>query len=527
MRRLLWCAVLLLLLAAPAWSAPTAWLSPSWQRVKPDAAAVSAPILDICQAQNEWESAQVVVRGPASNVRVAVGASPLTVKLYLERYHTVSRGTATYSTQKNRPEGPGKYPDALLPMPATIALSTGQTQPIWVDVYAPVGVRGRFAIPLTISAAEGSSTLTLNVTVWGFALPAAPALQTAMGTWPPNRGNAALEALLLENRLQCTWIGGANTAVDIALGQTGASVGFWASLSSSSWTIARPKPTAADVTSALAQYPGLPLPYSDVADEVYPPADKDAQVSALLRDWSSALAGRVKRMVTIAPRAGWEWMDIFVELPKFHVQANVDAARSRGSQVWSYNTLAQDDWSPKWLLDFGQPNFRLQAGMLNWRSNLTGLLYWKIDQPASPWDNVQSYSTSYPGEAQLVYKPTASTFAPSVRLKWLRDGVDDFDYLTMLAARGQGDWARSTITPMATDWRTWSRDPVAIEAARRQLGARLDDLMRPKVLVRTDSYSIGATTYPDEPSAFASGEQMLRDGIEGVAVVRRSELRLQ
>jgi hypothetical protein len=71
------------------------------------------------------------------------------------------------------------------------------------------------------------------------------------------------------------------------------------------------------------------------------------------------------------------------------------------------------------------------------------------------------------------------SFAPSIRMNWLRDGVDDFDLLAMLAPRGQTDWARQTIAPVALDWHTWSRDPAAIEAVRRQLAAKLQSLAAP------------------------------------------------
>ena len=68
--------------------------------------------------------------------------------------------------------------------------------------------------------------------------------------------------------------------------------------------------------------------------------------------------------------------------------------------------------------------------------HLTGLLYWRVDLWTSdPWTDVQTYRANgndYPGEGMLVYpgKPVGVTgVVPSMRLKWLRDGVKDYEYI--------------------------------------------------------------------------------------------------
>jgi hypothetical protein len=61
-------------------------------------------------------------------------------------------------------------------------------------------------------------------------------------------------------------------------------------------------------------------------------------------------------------------------------------------------------------------------------------------------------------------------------LKWLREGIEDFEYVEILKAKGRGDWALGTIRTVARDWKNWTSDPVRIEAARRQLGEEIDRL---------------------------------------------------
>ncbi|MFB3880279.1 MAG: S-layer homology domain-containing protein [Armatimonadota bacterium] len=502
----------LLIAVLPASAAVTAWTAPSYQRVKQDSPAGSASEIAVYAARGEWESFQIVVAGSATNVRITPPAgAPVTIKLYREHYVPVTHGSSTYSTQQNRPEGPGLYPDALIPFDAPggavakaqpYSIPSGKVQPYWVDLFVPrTCPAGQYALPFTVTSDQGSATVTARLTVWTFELPQKPALQTAFAYWPPIRGQLQAELLLLENRIQPTFTDASHSAQLAAAGQSAVHVGFWASLDKSNCTIGRTKPTAADVDEAIADYAPI-APYAYLADEVYTSCDS----STPLENWSEELRGRVKTMVTIAPRVGWEWLDIFVTLPKFDVSADVAAAQDRGSEVWSYNCLSQDGYSPKWLLDYAPINYRIQPGFLNWRRNLTGLLYWRVDYwsggTGDPWTSGEVYSSSsYPGEGMLVYPGAkigmaSGTVVPSMRLKYLRDGVDDFDYLTLLAASGQSDWAQGVATPIATDWHTWTRDSAALEAARRQLGERLSGAVTPHTL---------AVTAATSPSTVASG----------------------
>jgi len=67
---------------------------------------------------------------------------------------------------------------------------------------------------------------------------------------------------------------------------------------------------------------------------------------------------------------------------------------------------------------------------------------------------------------------------PTIRLKWLRDGVEDYEYIQMLKAKGETSFVNSTAASVATSWRTWSKDPAALEAARMRLGEKLQQMTR-------------------------------------------------
>jgi hypothetical protein len=64
----------------------------------------------------------------------------------------------------------------------------------------------------------------------------------------------------------------------------------------------------------------------------------------------------------------------------------------------------------------------------------------------------------------------------SMRLKWLRDGVEDYDYVETLKEHGKPDLAMEIARSVGPDWTNWIRDPNAIEAARMKLGEAINAL---------------------------------------------------
>jgi hypothetical protein len=159
-------------------------------------------------------------------------------------------------------------------------------------------------------------------------------------------------------------------------------------------------------------------------------------------------------------------------------KAAVETVLKKGDAAWSYNTLVQDSYSPKWLIDFDPINFRIQPGFINQSLNLTGLLYWRVDKwPSDAWNNVNNTGTyssaNYPGEGMLVYpgkQVGVDGVVASMRLKWIRDGVDDYEYVQMLKNIGREDVAMKLSRSVASDWTNWTRDHAALESAREQIG---------------------------------------------------------
>jgi len=65
---------------------------------------------------------------------------------------------------------------------------------------------------------------------------------------------------------------------------------------------------------------------------------------------------------------------------------------------------------------------------------------------------------------------------PSLRLKWVRDGVEDYEYIEILKKAGYYGWAMAGVTKVAQGLHSWKQDPAVLEAVRLKLGKKIDGL---------------------------------------------------
>jgi hypothetical protein len=512
------------LAALGAGAQPMVWVSPSLQRIRPSDAKPAGASLNaaIYAARGEAESFQIVVQGPPGGLtHVGLTVSPLlgpagaipaqNLTLYREHYVYVSPGSTPWGGSNN-PQGPGWYPDGLIPFvdPVTglslsgsgaaliavpFSLSAGADQPLWVDVLVPRDAApGSYVGSYTVTSDQGSVTGSISLTVWAFTLPTAPALKSAFLLW--SQGGLHTDEELLRNRIQPSKVSTGDEASLIPLGLGTTDLGLFSGADNGTCSLSA-APSVSQLKALVGSHnAGLAL-YDYSADEIGGCGNL-ASLIPQVQQWGCNLhqAG-VNNLVTMAPRtdllsdgcSSRSAVDLWTMLPVTYdnAAANVlKAALQKGDQLWSYNTLVQDAYSPKWEIDFTPLDFRLQPGFISESLDLTGMLYWRTDLwlNADPWNQVDNAghfsSADYPGEAMLIYPGTtvgSSAVAPSMRLKWLRDGVDDYDYVELLKAAGQGNWALGVVQPLAPSWSGWTRDPVAVEAARLQLGQKLDALV--------------------------------------------------
>jgi hypothetical protein len=249
---------------------------------------------------------------------------------------------------------------------------------------------------------------------------------------------------------------------------------------------AAPSPDA--VRARVATHvPGLRL-YDYSADEV----TWCAGLTETLAAWARVMhAAGVEHLVTVRPRedlmddgTGRPVVDIWVVLP-WQARRVDPALRSRieaaGGELWVYQALVQGRRTPSWQLDFPVTHYRVLGGFLSASQGMTGLLYWAVDRwQRDPWtDPTYEHTTSccYPGDGTLVYPGGPAGVrgvVPSIRLAMVRDGMDDYDYVALLRARGLGDDAAALMEPAASSWWRWTSDGRVLGAVRHRLADLLE-----------------------------------------------------
>ena len=185
-------------------------------------------------------------------------------------------------------------------------------------------------------------------------------------------------------------------------------------------------------------------------------------------------------------------------------QANKD-------DVWSYTALVQGSTNPSpfWQIDFPLLNYRV-VPWIQYRYGLTGLQYWTAAywnelkaRGQSPWTNPCSMTASglcfngegmffYPGK-EVNYVVPAGVYGknssaavygavPSLRLKALRDGLEDYELL-QLAARKNPAATMEAVFPVACSgnrslgdavnncFHSYTKDPDAFAKARAALAS--------------------------------------------------------
>jgi Domain of unknown function (DUF4091) len=515
--------------AAMAHTGPVVWTASSLHRVGMSDPAANGTEINISAARDEYQSFQIVTSGASDgltnvNVKISDLEGPgkaviprTSFTLYREKYVYVSASSPNWGGS-NKPKGVGWYPDALIPFTdpetgkplsgATLTavpfnVKAGNNQPIWVDLLVPQDAKpGQYAGAYTVTSDQGEFTGRISVTVWNFSLPTTPSLKSAFLF--SHAGTVEAQQELLRNKISPSATPASQMPLMKGRGLNATDTGPFSGADVGNCKMA-PAPSVSEFKSRTAgQQPGVLL-YDYSADEI----GHCSNLYPTIKQWANNMhqAG-ISNLVSISPNPGLysdgsgtgrSAVDIWVLLPVMYNNAKteVDHVLKKGDSVWSYNTLVQDAYSPKWEIDFDPVDFRIQPGFIDQSLNLTGLLYWRIDRWTSdPWNNVNNTgafsSANYPGEGMLVYpgqQVGVKGVVASMRLKWLRDGVEDYEYIQILKNLGKEDVALQIARSVGPDWTHWTRDPAAIESARQELGQAINQIMNSSARPATSASS--------------------------------------
>ena len=509
------------------------WVQSGIFRVGRTDAPGTISAITLSAARGETVDTQVIVRAPMGGLtNVNVSASALTgpggatiadsnVTLYREHYVTVT-GTANYGGGSNPPLGSGTYPEPLIPFydPETkqplcgtaavlkacnATISAGHNQPYWIDIFVPRGPAnsppGTYTGSVSVTSDQGGGTIPVKLTVWNFELPLRPSELSLWTLWSPAQGNTltTLDRALMRNKVMGWYVDPANAASDITnfgLNRTGLYMPDHA-ISVGCHGASGTLPGIDQVNAAAAIFPAnLPVDIY-VADELKPCSGAHAAVKNIARR-AHAAKFRVQTLLTAdSPDPnlfdegdGRTAIDHWVLLASKE-QWPAPPYKGRGD-LWSYTSCNTGSGNtPEWMVDYPPINERIQAGFLNWTQGATGILYYRADgwtagNAVGSWNNVDTTACGgglgRPGDGIFLYPPgpIASTeSAPGIRLKAIRDGIQDYEYAHILSGLGKSAVVNSAIRPIASSWTSWDHNPKALEEARLQLGLYLHQLSPP------------------------------------------------
>jgi hypothetical protein len=184
-------------------------------------------------------------------------------------------------------------------------------------------------------------------------------------------------------------------------------------------------------------------------------------------------------------------IDIWCPLFGFVDEPSTKRLQANGSHVWSYTALTQTappyhpdyenvkaDLPPFWQVDFPVTAYRI-APWLNRRYGITGLLYWSIVYYGSPdrdpWLE-PGFRVRWNGEGALFYPGDRAGIAgpvASIRLKNLRDGMEDYEYFVLLEHLGGAEAVETIVREAVPTWGAWKQDPETLPRLRERLAEEI------------------------------------------------------
>ena len=370
------------------------------------------------------------------------------------------------------------------------SVPAGESRAIWVEVFVPPEApAGEYTGTVRVTWDGGAATVPVALTVWPFTLPSTASLKTAFGftygAIPSGHGvsDAAAFAelrerygrLALDHRLTLSHVDDGSAALDHADSLYGPALDGGAPT-----TLRGARMTAYellyDARSWSSYFDGkgwLDRLFQYTCDE--PPltcAWTDIPARA-----ATARAANVRTLVTTAIQDAdahgvTSSIDVIVPVINYlddkegtyagEQRAKYDAflAASPRREIWSYQScmshgcggtvnFGSPSWSDRYFT--GWPSYMIDASAvrnramewLSFRYRLTGELYYETAMAFShdPWTSQWDFNGN--GDGTLFYPGTpakigGTTHVPvaSIRLKMIREGMEDYEYLKLLADAG-------------------------------------------------------------------------------------------
>jgi hypothetical protein len=480
------------------------WFQNSTTKVFQDEAPGGATGVRLTAARGETESFQVVIRAGAEGLRQAtVQVSDLVQE---NGTRLGAECVACFRVAYVFLPAHGKnYPDALPPF-TPCEVPANQNQPVWIDLAVPrEAAPGTYRGTVTVRA-EGrpQQSGAIEVVVWRFALPEVPRSRTAFGidngaiarVHGVPTDSAAHQALrrayyelLVAHRASPYWLPVPLESPDAARYLDDPRVtAFCVPYSDDEAALRR--------TAAFLRARGwLRKAYLYVVDE---PATREQY--DLLRERAARVHRADPELKIVVPyfrepafaaEGGAHGLltgvcDIWCPKVSFYHESILSARQRLGEEVWWYVC-----WEP------GAPYANLYVDMagvdhraLFWQQahyHVQGFLYWNTTYwnaqagLADPWTDmatVKDLSATVYGDGSLLYpgnKVGVDGPVASIRLKLIRAGLEDIEYLRLLEDREGFAAVRAVTGKIVQGLDAYSKDVSQLLTLREEVGRRLSD----------------------------------------------------
>jgi len=407
-----------------------------------------------------------------------------------------------------------------------------QTHGFWVDLYVPTDApAGRYRGTYRVTAAgRQTAEIPVQLVVWDFALPRVSTFRTALGSpaarmrsYYRRRAQAGKEPepedwaevdeqcaeLLSRHRVNATPPPGSLAPEEQPDGsfripdeQIEAFRRFVDRYHVNAFRVPHPRSVVRDPVAQAERLARWLAAWDRAAERLDRPQvifytylkdePNDEEAYRYVQTWGRAIRQCRSVLKVLVVEQTWpqndDWGDLCgavdIWCPLFPLFRAESAAKRQalGETVWTYTALCQREPTPWWHIDFPLLNYRVPA-WIAWRYRIQGILYWGgmsyWQGVEDPWTDPKTLDRRrgrpqplYNGEGTLVYPGRAVGYegiAPSLRLKALRDAIEDYEYLAILERHGLADQAQQLILPLATSWFQWEKDPSAYEKTRRRL----------------------------------------------------------
>lgn len=166
-----------------------------------------------------------------------------------------------------------------------------------------------------------------------------------------------------------------------------------------------------------------------------------------------------------------------------------------GRGLWWYQSCASHGCNvvggdyfkgwPSYVIDTPAVGNRIMP-WLAWKYRIGGELYYSMDEafqpPMDPWTDVYMHGGNgdgtlfYPGRPDQIGGRSPIPIE-SIRLKLVRDGLEDYEYMALLSRLGESDFAGERVKRLVEKAYLWQHESELLYGIRREMGEELNRIL--------------------------------------------------